>query len=639
MSKEYVAEELTKGEFLEKVLEYDPNANIALIEKAYDFAEISHKGQKRLCGRPFFMHSKDVAYMLVKLRLDTATICAGLLHDVLEDTNNRPENLGRLFGEEILNLVQGVTKIKRINIESREEERAENIRKVLLATIKDIRVILIKLADRLHNMRTLKYMPEAGRASVSRETLDIYVPVAYKLGMYKIKSELEDLCLKYLNSSVYQELKARISRKKEERDSEIKSIIGQVRQVLGHKGLKATITGRAKNFFSIYKKMVKKGIPFDDVHDLSAIRIMTEDPDDCYRILGILHSAWTPILRNFDDYIATPKPNMYQSLHTEVLMDGKPVEVQIRTWKMHHIAEEGIAAHWRYKDTERDKKFDRRVAWLKQILEWRMTSPTAREFVESLKIDLFKDEIYAITPKGDTIPLPEGSTPVDFAYAVHTDIGNHCIRAKVNSVIVPLDYGLKSGDVVEVITSKNSLPSRNWLQFVRTDNAKGRIRQALGIAVPGHQKGLAHVDDEQVMALIDFPKKALLKIAKCCSPQPGDSISGFRMKDGKVAVHKALCENMKGIAQSEQGRKIAIVWAGSGGEKAVKLRAEIIDRTGLFQDILSALTASGVKIGAINTKNTRDKLYIILELKPAESIDGAIAAVKQVKNVVDVRIE
>ncbi|MBI2141986.1 bifunctional (p)ppGpp synthetase/guanosine-3',5'-bis(diphosphate) 3'-pyrophosphohydrolase, partial [Candidatus Woesearchaeota archaeon] len=473
MSLEYAAESLSKQEFLKRVLDYNPNADALLIERAYDFAEKSHEGQKRLCGRPFFMHCKDVAYMLVKLRLDTATICAGLLHDVLEDTGKRPEQLGKVFGDEILGLVQGVTKIRSISLGSKEEERAENVRKVLLATIKDIRVILIKLADRLHNMRTLKYTPEESRKAVSRETLDIYVPVAYKLGMYKIKSELEDLCLKYLNPSVYQELKRRVSRKKEEREGEVKSIISQIKKALANKGLRAAITGRAKNFHSIYRKMIKKGIPFDSVHDLSAIRILTESHDDCYRILGILHSTWTPILKNFDDYIATPKPNMYQSLHTEVIMDGKPVEVQIRTWTMHHIAEEGIAAHWLYKDTERDKKFDRRIAWLKQILDWRMTSASAKEFVESLKIDLFKDEIYVITPKGDAIPLPEGATPVDFAYAVHTDVGNHCARAKVNNTIMPLDAELKSGDVVEIITAKNASPSRNWLQFVRTDNAKG----------------------------------------------------------------------------------------------------------------------------------------------------------------------
>lgn len=623
---------------MKRALEYNPNADVRLIEKAYDFAENSHEGQKRLCGRPFFMHCKDVAYMLVKLRLDTATICAGLLHDVLEDTGHRPEHLNKIFGDEILGLVQGVTKIKSINLGGKEEERAENVRKVLLATIKDIRVILIKLADRLHNMRTLKYMPEESRKAVSRETLDIYVPVAYKLGMYKIKSELEDLCLKYLDPSVYQELKLRVSKKRDEREGEIKKIIGRIKEALVHKGLKATITGRAKNFHSIYRKMVKKGITFDLVHDLSAIRIIAESPDDCYRILGILHSTWTPILKNFDDYIATPKPNMYQSLHTEMMMDGKPVEVQIRTWTMHHVAEEGIAAHWLYKDTERDKKFDRRIAWLKQILDWRMTSASAKEFVESLKIDLFKDEIYVITPKGDAIPLPEGATPVDFAYAVHTDVGNHCVRAKVNNAIMPLDTELKSGDVVEILTSKNASPSRNWLQFVKTGPAMGKIRHALGIVYVQHRDVKEPLDERQIIAMVDFPKASLLKIARCCSPQPGDGISGYRIKDGKVAVHKALCDNLK---QSGQEKWMPMGWKLREAEKPVRLRAEVIDRTGLFQEILGALAASGIKIAAINTKNAKDKLYLILEVKPLaqSALDEAISAVKRVRNVVDVRIE
>ncbi len=637
MSKEYIVEGLSKPEFLEIVLKYNPNANTSLIGKAYDFAEKAHKGQKRLDGKEHFTHCKEVAFMLIKLRLDTATICAGLLHDVLEDTSKKPDELKKAFGEEITGLVSGVTKTTSISLESKEEQRAENVRKVLLATAKDIRVILIKLADRLHNMRTLKYQPPATQLLVSRETIEIYVPIAYKLGMYRMKSELEDQCLRFLKPQVYQELKKRISKTKEERENDVKSIISHVKELLAEKGIRAIISGRAKNFYGIYKKMVKKGIKFEEIHDLSAIRILTESPEDCYKILGIIHSTWQPISKRFDDYIATPKPNMYQSLHTEVLVNRKPVEVQVRTWKMHHIAEEGIAAHWRYKDTERDKRFDRRIAWLKQILEWRMTSENATESLESLKIDLFKDEIYAITPKGDTIPLPEKSTPVDFAYAVHTDVGNHCLRAKVNNVIVTLDHELGSGDVVEVITAKNAAPSRNWLKFVKTNHARSKIRQALKIEGSEQNKvDDMPADEEQILRMVNFQKKGLLKPSGCCTPNHGDSITGFRMKDGRIAVHKTLCSNIKKL---DPTRKIYLSWEEKTGEQSVRLRAEVIDRSGLFQDILGILTRNGIKINAINSKSTKNKLYLLFEIKPTDVLDSIIAKVKQVENVVDVAVE
>ncbi len=633
MSKAYFTEHLGREDFLRMVQRYNPRANAEIIGKAYDFAEQSHQGQKRLSGRDYFLHCKEVAYMLVKLRLDTATICAGLLHDVLEDASKKSEEMRRIFGEEIYSLVNGVT--KQINLKSREEERAENIRKVLLATIKDLRVIFIKLADRLHNMRTLKYQPGEKQIEVSRETLDIYVPIAYKLGMYRVKSELEDLCLKYLNPDVYLELKTRISKKKEEREEEVKAIIKNVRDLLKHKGIKAKITGRAKNFYSIYKKMLKKGMQFEDIHDLSAIRVITESPDDCYRILGIVHSTWMPLIKRFDDYIAFPKPNMYQSLHTEVMINKKPVEVQIRTWKMHHIAEEGIAAHWRYKDAERDKKFDRKISWLKQILEWRM-STNATEFLEILKIDLFKDEIYAITPKGDPIPLPEKATPVDFAFAVHTDIGLHCVRAKVNNAIVPLDYELKSGDVVEIITQKNASPSRNWLKFVKTGLAKSKIRHSLGILLPEAQAEREILDEEQIISKISFEKLSMLKLSKCCSPKYEDMITGYKMKDGKIAIHRLSCENLK---QLDTGRIIALNWKEKEGTNNIKLKAEVIDRSGLFQEMLGILTTNGVKIDAINTKATKDKLFLLLEVEPSQMLERSIKALKKLDNVIDIKTE
>ncbi len=630
MSKEYAIESMGMEEFLQEAARYNPNAKVDLIRQAYLFAEKVHAGQRRLCGRDYFMHCKDVAYMLMKLRLDTATICAGLLHDVLEDTNVKKAELEKKFGSEIAYLVGGVTKIRRISI-AREEERAENIRKVLFATIKDIRVILIKLADRLHNMRTLKYHPRVSQVEISRETIDVYVPIAYKLGMYRIKSEMEDLCLRFLEPDVYQELKKRVVKTKEEREKEVKAIIRQVGRLLAQREIRASITGRAKNFYGIYRKMVKKGIPFEQIHDLAAIRVITEGTDDCYRILGLVHSAWTPLMSRFDDYIAKPKPNMYQSLHTEVLINGRPVEIQIRTWKMHHLAEEGIAAHWRYKETERDKRFERRIAWLKQILEWRRTSGSATEFLESLKIDLFKDEIYAITPKGDAIPLPERATPVDFAYAVHSDIGDHCLRAKVNSEIVPLDYELKSGDVVEIVTAKNALPSRNWLKFVKTNHARSKIRHKLGITWVEQQAS----EPEALVDAIVYEKPALLQLSRCCSPRRNDSIIGLRLKDGKVAVHRRSCPNIQELAEA---RKIALSWKALAREE-MQIRAEVVDRAGLVEDLLNTLGRAGVKVASITTKNIRQKLYIILGIKEHKELDDAVKKVKQVENVVDVKVE
>jgi GTP pyrophosphokinase len=634
MSKESPVEGMGKSDFCRLVKVFNPNADTNLIGDAYDFAKEAHKDQKRLSGAQHFDHLLNVTYILGKLRLDTETLCAGLLHDVLEDTDTKTETIRKKFGDDILSLIEGVTKMRKINLETEEEDRAENIRKVLFATIKDIRVMLIKLADRLHNMRTLKYHSEADRKAISQETLDIYVPVAYKLGMYRLKSDLEDLSLRYLEPEVYQELKERIAKKKEERDKEIRAIIERVKTVLSEKKIDARIYGRAKNFYSIYKKMTKKGIPFEEIRDLYAIRVISKTSDDCYRVLGALHATWTPIQKSFDDYISTPKPNMYRSLHTELLIEGKPVEVQIRTWDMHHIAEEGIAAHWRYKETERDKKFDRRISWLKQILEWK-TSKSAREFVENLKIDLFKDEIFVLTPKGDPIPLPEKATPVDFAYAVHTDIGNHCIRAKVNNNIVPLDYGMSSGDVCEVITSKNASPSRNWLKFIKTNLARGKIRQALQITAEGEAKREETIT-RNITDMLEGIKPSSVKLSKCCAPKEGDAITGYSMKDGKVAIHLSRCANLKEL---EDARKVQLRWKKKATIDAAKIEVEVTDRIGLFSDILDIFSSRNIKVDAINTKNTKDKLYIVFEIEDKKRVPALLPELKSVKNVISARAE
>ncbi|MCX8147580.1 MAG: RelA/SpoT family protein, partial [Candidatus Woesearchaeota archaeon] len=404
-------------DFINSILEYNPRADVKLIRKAYEFAEKAHKGHKRESGEPFFVHPVETARILMKLRADSATICAALLHDCVEEGCTTLDNIKREFGEEVAMLVEGVTKITGVQFESKEEYKAENLRKMLLATAKDIRVMLIKLADRLHNMRTLKYFREDKQKRIAKETLEIYAPIAHKLGMNSIKGELEDLSLKYLDPEAYQMLRKKIASKRKEREEKTKEFIRQIKNALKERGIEATVEGRAKYFYSIYQKMKKENKDFNEIYDLIAIRIITNTIPECYAALGIVHELFTPIPGKFKDYISIPKPNGYQSLHTSVIGGhGKIIEVQIRTWEMHHIAEEGVAAHWRYKGEEKDKKFDRRIRWLRQLLDWKMESSPAREFIENLKIDLFGNEIIVFTPKGDPISLPEGSTPVDFAY-------------------------------------------------------------------------------------------------------------------------------------------------------------------------------------------------------------------------------
>ena len=395
--KENLTEGLRKDQFMDAVLNYNARADVKKISAAYDFARSAHSGQKRQSDEDFFSHAREVAYLVAQMKLDTPSICAAFLHDVLEDTKTKANLLEKEFGSEVLQLVQGVT--KDINSRAINNQRAENLRKVLLATAKDFRVIVIKLADRLHNMRTLKYLPEASQRVIARETLEIYVPIAYKLGMYRIKSELEDLCLKYLQPDIYQQLKEKISRKKARRERDVLKITRAVRKLLGENGIDAEVSGRAKSFYSIYKKMIKKSLKFEDVRDLAAVRVILKDKNSCYAAVAAIHAKWHPIEGMFDDYIRSPKLNLYQSLHTEILFNKKPVEVQLRTHDMHHVAEEGIAAHWQYKGTERDKKFDRKIGWLKQILEWR-SRETAQELVESFRLDVFKDEIYVAYAKG-----------------------------------------------------------------------------------------------------------------------------------------------------------------------------------------------------------------------------------------------
>jgi len=466
---------------IDKIKSYNPEADIDIIWRAYAFSQDAHRSQKRYSGQPYLSHPLEVVDILIDLNMDVITIVAGLLHDVVEDTHVNLEEIRNEFGEEVAMLVNGVTKLSKISFKTKEERQAENFRKMFLAIAEDIRVIIIKLADRLNNMRTLRYMPAPKRLIKAKETLDIYVPIANRLGLYRIKWELEDYSLLNLAPRQYNDLAAKVAKSRAEREKYIEFIKNRIAEELQKFGIKATIQGRPKNIYSIYKKMEEQDKDFFQIYDLMAIRIICDSIKDCYAALGLLHSIWKPMPGRFKDYIAMPKSNMYQSLHTTVISaEGEPLEVQIRTVEMHRTSEYGIAAHWKYKekgDALKDKKFEERLTWLRQILEWQKELKDPLEFMENLKIDLLQYEVYTFSPKGDVKILPLGSTPVDFAYAIHTEIGHRCVGAKVNNKIVPLDRRLKSGDIVEILTSKTSSgPSKDWMNFVKTSGAKTRIK-------------------------------------------------------------------------------------------------------------------------------------------------------------------
>lgn len=463
-----------------KILSYSPSADINLIRKAYEFAKKAHSGQLRVSGELFIFHPLEVAKILADLELDVTTIAAGLLHDVVEDTEYTLDDIESNFGSEVALLVDGVTKLGKLEYKTKEEQQAENLRKMFFAMAKDIRIILIKLADRLHNMRTLKSMPKDKQREKALETVEIFAPLAHRLGISKVKWELEDLAFRFLEPERYYELVEKVAKKRQERENHINEMISILKERLAASGITAEIQGRPKHFFSIYKKMKDQNKTFDQIYDLTAVRVIVNTVRDCYGALGVVHTLWKPIPGRFKDYVAMPKPNMYQSLHTTVIdSSGDPLEIQIRTFEMHKTAEYGIAAHWRYKEgNKNNSEFEQKLSWLREILDWQRDLRDAKDFMETLKIDLFTDEVYVFTPKGDVIDLPKGSCPIDFAYRIHTDIGNRCVGAKVNGKMVPLDYELANGDIVEIITSAHSNgPSRDWLNIVKSPQAKNKIRQ------------------------------------------------------------------------------------------------------------------------------------------------------------------
>lgn len=471
------------GRLVEKIKQYNPGCDFTLLERAYTLSEEAHSGQQRVSGDPFITHPIEVANILADLELDCTSIIAGLLHDTIEDTTCTFEQIKEKFGDEIAALVEGVTKLGKIPYTTKEEQQVENLRKMFLAMAKDIRVIMIKLADRLHNMRTLKYLPEDKQLEKARETLEIYAPLAHRLGISRIKWELEDICLRYTDPKGYYDLVEKIAKKRKEREAFINGIIDTLKAKTLELGIKdAFIDGRPKHFYSIYRKMADQSKTLEQIYDLFAVRVIVNSVKDCYAVLGLVHELYKPIPGRFKDYIAMPKPNMYQSLHTTLIgYEGQPFEVQIRTWDMHRVAEVGIAAHWKYKEGHvGESEIDNKLVWLRQLLEWQKEMRDAKEFMETLKIDLFTDEVFVFTPKGDVLSLPLGSTPIDFAYAIHSAVGNKMMGAKVNGRIVPLEYELKNGDIIEILTSANVHgPSRDWLKIAKSSQARNKINQWL----------------------------------------------------------------------------------------------------------------------------------------------------------------
>jgi len=469
---------MTIAELLEKVKRYDPSLDESWLMRVYRMADQAHEGQRRASGESYIEHPLAVAGVLADLEMDRETIAAALLHDVVEDTSITTAQVAAAFGEEIANLVDGVTKLTRIPYQSKEEAQVENLRKMFMAMAKDIRVIIIKLADRLHNMRTLASLPPSKQVTIARETLDIYTPIAHRLGIWKIKWEMEDLCFRYIDPNAYREIVERVAKTRKERESAVGAVISRLNGEFGELSINAEINGRPKHFYSIYAKM-KTGRDFSSIYDLAAIRIIVDSVKDCYAALGTVHAFWTPLPGRFKDYIAMPKPNMYQSLHTTVVgPEGDPLEVQIRTWEMHRTSEYGIAAHWRYKEGGKPDQFENKLSWLRALLEWQKDMRDSRVFMENLKLDLFDSQVFVFSPRGDVFSMPNGGTPLDFAYSVHTDVGNHCVGARVNGRIVPLDHALQNGDICEILVNKSSgRPSLDWLSIVKTSSAKHKIKQ------------------------------------------------------------------------------------------------------------------------------------------------------------------
>ena len=635
------------SDLLDKIREYNKKANFQLIKKAYNFADEHHKGQKRVSGGPFIQHPLETAYNLAELKLDSETLIAGLLHDVVEDTDVELKEIEKEFGKNVAKLVDGVTKIRKLKSMTKEEVQAESTMKVILASVKDIRVLLIKLADRTHNMETIAALKERKRKRIARDALEIYAAIAHKLGLATIKWRLEDLAFKQLNQKAYKDIKKKLNEKREFRVKEVEKIKRVLEEELKKNKVKHyEIFGRPKHVYSIYKKMRRKKLDFEDISDLRAIRIITKNVKECYEILGIIHNLWTPIPKEFDDYIANPKSNMYQSLHTIVVgPTEKPVEIQIRTEEMNKIAERGIAAHWKYKGIKADAKFDKKLAWMKEIEELKKDSENAKDFLNLLNIDLFENAIFTFTPGGKVVELPTDSVVLDFAFAVHTDIGMKCVAGKVNGHFVPLRWKLGNGDLVEIITSKTQHPSRDWLKVVKTSKARTKIKQHIrsigNIPVKSfNNKREVKKELEEWIIDVDHLVKPDINLSKCCRPMPGDQIIGFATKADKVTIHKQGCPFAKISTMGGRRKKVNVRWL-DNIQSIVEIKVDAKDRVGLFAEILNTLVARQVQIKSAAAKpigNDNVEASFTMETNSLTDLQDIVQRVKKIENVQHVYI-
>jgi GTP pyrophosphokinase len=701
--------------------EHHPQADVAEVERAFDVARTAHIGQTRKSGEDYITHPVEVTQILIDLGLDQETIIASLLHDTVEDTPYSLDQLRLDFGDHIAALVDGVTKLDKLTYGPTAE--AETVRKMVIAMSRDIRVLVIKLADRLHNARTWKFVSPESALRKARETLDIYAPLAHRLGMNALKWELEDLSFEVLEPKKFAEISRLVAERSPARQALTQEVIDAVNVDLAHDLIEATVTGRQKHFFSVYQKMVVRGREFNDIYDLVGIRVLVNDVRDCYAVLGSIHARWSPVPGRFKDYIAMPKFNLYQSLHTTVIgPSGKAVEIQIRTYEMHSRAEFGIAAHWKYKDGSQSGTHTPEMLWLKQLHDWQKETEDPSEFLEALRFDLGSPEVFVFTPKGSVIALPAGSTPVDFAYSVHTDVGNRCAGAKVNGRLVPLETKLTNGDVVEVVTNKSltASPSRDWLNFVKSPRARSKIkawfskerreeaidagresiaRQMRKAGLPlqkifaGHALlELAHdlhypdidalysaVGDGHVSAASIIEKlvaamggddshpeetlehiptgvpttrrsstsievegvgDVLVKLARCCTPVPGDEILGFITKGSGVSVHRSDCVNSDDLRSNQTERIVKVRWlAGAGSLFLVNIQVEALDRARLLADVTRALSEQHVNILSASVTTSKDRVAIskfTFEMADATHLDSVLTAVRSVEGVYDV---
>src|SRR5450631_1960547 len=564
-------------DLLRKIRAYRPNDDLTLVKKAYDFSLRHHQGQTRASGEPYLVHPLEVATVLAEMRLDTTAIAAGLLHDAVEDTSVTVDDIRVEFGEQVAHIVEGVTKISKIDFASREEAQAESVRKMVLAMVDDIRVVLIKLADRLHNMRTLKHLTPDRQMKIARETLEIYAPIAHRLGMGKIRGELEDLSFKYLDPIGFEQVRVGVESRRKEGETFMTRVEGVLRDGLKEAGVTGRVESRVKRLYSIHRKLIRQRISVDQVYDLYAMRVITNSVQDCYAVLGIIHNAWRPVPGRIKDFIAMPRPNLYQSLHTTVIAeDGRPFEVQIRTEEMHKLAEEGIAAHWKYKDGPISARDEKRLAWLRQVVAWQREVPDPNEFLSTLKIDLYPEEVYTFTPKGKIVILPREATPIDFAYNIHSEVGNTCVGAKVNGRIAPLKYKLRSGDIVEILTQPGQHPSRDWLVFVKSPRARQKIKHWLNIhqrerAIEIGQKLIEKEARKYRISMKDISEAELTKVAaENGLGRPDDLLAGIGY--GKFSSRSILARLVPASAANPVSGTDPVEPSNGGGIGSVMLR-------------------------------------------------------------------